>query len=109
MADGTALAGKVAIVTGSGKNIGKCIAEALVADGAAVVINGRSDRAIVENTANAISQAGGRAMPFIADISRPDAVGDLDGPCSVEIIRREDDGMLLAGSDPRRDGWALAW
>jgi gamma-glutamyltranspeptidase len=36
-------------------------------------------------------------------------VGDLEGPCSVEIIRREDDGMLLAGSDPRRDGWALAW
>jgi gamma-glutamyltranspeptidase len=42
-----------------------------------------------------------------------DTVGDLDGPCSVEIIRREPDGqgnmMLLAGSDPRRDGWALAW
>jgi gamma-glutamyltranspeptidase len=37
-----------------------------------------------------------------------DVVGDLEGPCSVEIIRREDD-MLLAGSDPRRDGWALAW
>ncbi len=36
-------------------------------------------------------------------------VGDLDGPCSVEIIRRSDGGMLLAGSDPRRDGWALAW
>jgi gamma-glutamyltranspeptidase/glutathione hydrolase len=36
-------------------------------------------------------------------------VGDLEGPCSVEIIRRTDDGMLLAGSDPRRDGWALAW
>ncbi len=40
-------------------------------------------------------------------------VGDLDGPCSVEIIRRDEDnqgdGMLLAGSDPRRDGWALAW
>jgi gamma-glutamyltranspeptidase len=39
-----------------------------------------------------------------------DTVGDLDGPCSVEIIRRDaDSGMLLAGSDPRRDGWALAW
>jgi gamma-glutamyltranspeptidase len=38
-----------------------------------------------------------------------DTVGDLEGPCSVEIIRREADGMLLAGSDPRRDGWALAW
>ena len=38
-----------------------------------------------------------------------DTVGDLEGPCSVEIIRRDEDGMLLAGSDPRRDGWALAW
>jgi gamma-glutamyltranspeptidase len=38
------------------------------------------------------------------------AVGDLDGPCSVEIIQRDPaSGMLLAGSDPRRDGWALAW
>jgi gamma-glutamyltranspeptidase / glutathione hydrolase len=37
-------------------------------------------------------------------------VGDLDGPCSVEIIRRHAaSGVLLAGSDPRRDGWALAW
>jgi gamma-glutamyltranspeptidase len=39
-----------------------------------------------------------------------DTVGDLDGPCSVEIIQRDAaSGMLLAGSDPRRDGWALAW
>jgi hypothetical protein len=39
-----------------------------------------------------------------------DTVGDLDGPCSVEIIRRDaETGMLSAGSDPRRDGWALAW
>ena len=39
-----------------------------------------------------------------------DTVGDLEGPCSVEIIRRDGaSGMLLAGSDPRRDGWALAW
>jgi len=37
-------------------------------------------------------------------------VGDLEGPCSVEIIRRDAaTGMLLAGSDPRRDGWAAAW
>ncbi len=39
-----------------------------------------------------------------------ETVGDLDGPCSVEIIRHDPaTGMLLAGSDPRRDGWALAW
>lgn len=37
-------------------------------------------------------------------------LGDLEGPCSIEIIRREPaTGMLSAGSDPRRDGWALAY
>jgi gamma-glutamyltranspeptidase len=37
-------------------------------------------------------------------------VGDLEGPCSIEIIRRDPThGMLMAGSDPRRDGWALAY
>jgi gamma-glutamyltranspeptidase/glutathione hydrolase len=41
---------------------------------------------------------------------RVKTVGDLDGPCSIEIIRREQaTGTLIAGSDPRRDGWALAW
>lgn len=37
-------------------------------------------------------------------------LGELDGPCSVEIILRDAaSGMLRAGSDPRRDGWALAY
>jgi gamma-glutamyltranspeptidase/glutathione hydrolase len=37
-------------------------------------------------------------------------LGELEGPCSVEVIRRDArSGMLLAGSDPRRDGWALAY
>ena len=74
MAEGQALAGKVAIITGSGKNIGKAIAMRLAADGAAVVINGRGDRAIVEETAQEIRSAGGRAMPYLADISKRDAV-----------------------------------
>ena len=36
-------------------------------------------------------------------------VGALDGPCSVEAIRILGNGVRMAGSDPRRDGWALAW
>jgi 3-oxoacyl-[acyl-carrier protein] reductase len=74
MAEGEALAGKVAIITGSGKNIGKAIAMRLAADGAAVVVNGRGDRAIVEETAQEIRGTGARAMPYLADISKPDAV-----------------------------------
>ena len=36
-------------------------------------------------------------------------VGDLEGPCSVEAIRLLDNGVRMAASDPRRDGWAGAW
>jgi gamma-glutamyltranspeptidase len=36
-------------------------------------------------------------------------VGDLEGPCSVEAIRVLENGMRMAASDPRRDGWAGAW
>ena len=36
-------------------------------------------------------------------------VGDLEGPCSVEAIRILANGVRMAGSDPRRDGWALAY
>jgi 3-oxoacyl-[acyl-carrier protein] reductase len=91
MADGTALAGKVAIVTGAGKNIGKAIALVLAADGAAVVVNGRGDRAIVEATAGEIRAAGGRAMPYIADISQPDAVAAM-----VEAVVKEFGGIDIA-------------
>lgn len=35
-------------------------------------------------------------------------VPGLEGPCSLEIIRILPDGTKLAGSDPRRDGWAAA-
>ncbi len=40
---------------------------------------------------------------------RLDRVGPLEGPCSVQAIRLAENGMRIAGSDPRRDGWAAAW
>lgn len=36
-------------------------------------------------------------------------VGDLEGACSVAAIRVLDNGVRMAGSDPRRDGWAAAY
>jgi gamma-glutamyltranspeptidase/glutathione hydrolase len=36
-------------------------------------------------------------------------VGPLEGPCSVQAIRLMPNGVRVAGSDPRRDGWAAAF
>jgi 3-oxoacyl-[acyl-carrier protein] reductase len=91
MAEEKALAGKVAIITGSGKNIGKAIAHRLAADGAAIVVNGRGDRPIVEGTAKEIRDAGGRAMPYLADVSKPDQVAAM-----VEIAVKEFGGVDIA-------------
>ena len=55
-----ALDGKVAIVTGAGQGVGRCHAEFLASEGAAVVINDITDRA--EIVAAAIVAAGGRAV-----------------------------------------------
>jgi 3-oxoacyl-[acyl-carrier protein] reductase len=91
LAEDQALAGKVAIVTGSGKNIGKAIAQALARDGAAVVVNGRSDRAIIEETASEIRAAGGRALPYMADVSQPEAVAAM-----VDTAVKEFGGVDIA-------------
>jgi 3-oxoacyl-[acyl-carrier protein] reductase len=66
-------AGKVALVTGSGKNIGRTIALDLVARGASLVINGRGDRSAVDGVVAEINAAGGQAIGCMADVSDPDA------------------------------------
>jgi len=91
MADAKPLEGKVAIVTGAGKNIGRAIAETLSEAGAAIVVNGRGDRAIVEETAKELRAAGGKAMPFLADVSKPDAVAAM-----VEAAVKEFGGIDIA-------------
>jgi 3-oxoacyl-[acyl-carrier protein] reductase len=65
------LQGKVALVTGAGKNIGRCIALTLAADGATVLVNGRSDRAAVEEVVAEIEKGGGKAAPAMGDVSDP--------------------------------------
>lgn len=72
-----ALDGKVALVTGAGRNIGRTVALALARDGAAVVVNGRSDRAAVDAVVAEIRAAGGRATAWIADVSDEDAVAAM--------------------------------
>jgi 3-oxoacyl-[acyl-carrier protein] reductase len=66
-----ALHGKVALVTGAGRNIGRGIALALARDGAAIVVNGRADKAAVDAVVGEIEAAGGRAMAAMGDVSDP--------------------------------------
>src|SRR5688572_27982806 len=68
------LAGKVAIVTGAGRNIGRAIALALAKGGAAVVVNARSNRAEAESVAKEIEAAGGKALVHISDVADANAV-----------------------------------
>jgi 3-oxoacyl-[acyl-carrier protein] reductase len=71
------LTGKVALVTGAGRNIGRAIALALAEDGAAVVVNGRADTAALDAVAAEIEAAGGRALAVRADVARPDEVARM--------------------------------
>src|SRR3984893_18615948 len=68
------LKGRVAIVTGAGRNIGRAIALALASGGAAVVVNARANRAEADAVAREIEGAGGRAVPILADVSDAAAV-----------------------------------
>jgi len=68
------LQGKVAFVSGAGKNIGRCIALTLAHDGAAVIVNGRSDKAAVDAVVGEIVAGGGKAIAAMGDVSDP-AVG----------------------------------
>src|SRR5205814_5430943 len=71
MTPGDELAGKVALVTGGARNIGRAICRSLAAGGAAVMVNARTSRAQAEETVALIEQAGGKAGVHIADVTDP--------------------------------------
>ncbi len=77
IAPGAELAGKVALVTGAARNIGRAIARALAAGGAAVMVNARTSRAEAEKTVAMIEAEGGKARLHIADVTDPAAVAEM--------------------------------
>jgi 3-oxoacyl-[acyl-carrier protein] reductase len=71
MSDNKELAGKVAIVTGAGRNIGRAIALQLAQAGAAVVVNARANQAEADAVVHEIEAAGGKALAVIGDVGDP--------------------------------------
>ncbi len=71
------LTGKVAVVTGAGRGIGRAVATRLGAEGAAVAVNYRADRPSAESLVAELTDQGCRAMAFQADVTEPDQIGRL--------------------------------
>ena len=76
---GTALRGKVAVVTGAGRGIGRAYAHALSAEGASVVVNDLRDvdESPADDVVNEIKEAGGEA------VASYESVADFDGARSI--------------------------
>ena len=94
------LSGRVALVTGAGRNIGRAIALALAEGGATVVVNARSNRAEADAVVREIEAKGGHALARLADVADGAAVermvataverfGRLDILVNNAALRRE--------------------
>jgi NAD(P)-dependent dehydrogenase (short-subunit alcohol dehydrogenase family) len=81
------LEGKVALVTGGAKRIGRSIAEKLSALGAAVIVNYQNSKTEAEELVGSMQAAGGRAMAWQADVSRRDQVTHMFEAVSREFGR----------------------
>lgn len=68
------LEGQFAIVTGGAKNIGRAVCLDLAAGGAAVCVNALTSKQEAEAVAKEITDAGGKAIAFIGDVSDPETV-----------------------------------
>jgi len=77
MSDSNELAGKVAVVTGAGRNIGRAIALALAQAGSAVVVNVRSNITEAQRVVGEIESAGGRALAHVGDVADAETAGAM--------------------------------
>ncbi len=94
------LAGHVAVVTGSARNIGRAIALGLASGGAAVMVNARRSTREAEAVAEEIRQKGGRAAVAMADVGDPAAAAGLIR-AAVEQFGRLD--ILVNNASVRRE------
>lgn len=73
----TSLAGRIALVTGASRGIGRAIALAIARKGAHVVVHYRGEAEKAEETVRAVQALGVDAFPIQADLGRPDGASQL--------------------------------
>ena len=68
---------KVALITGSGRNIGRATALKFAEEGADIIVNARSNREEAESVAEEVRALGRRALPILADVSNKEQVDSM--------------------------------
>jgi 3-oxoacyl-[acyl-carrier protein] reductase len=81
------LSGRVALVTGAGRNIGRATAKALAAGGATVIVNVRSNTSEAEQVVREIERDGGKAIAAVADVADEQAITALVGEAAKQLGR----------------------
>jgi 3-oxoacyl-[acyl-carrier protein] reductase len=85
------LAGKIALVTGASRGIGRSIAESLAGDGALVAIHYGKNKASADEVVAKIKAAGGDAFAIGADLSKKGAAQALFAAFDQEVAARTGD------------------
>jgi NAD(P)-dependent dehydrogenase (short-subunit alcohol dehydrogenase family) len=93
------LRGKVAVVTGASRGIGRAIAQSLQNEGCAVALCGR-DAGRLDAAVNDLSRDGGRVLGMVADVTSADAVDSFVAK-AVEAFGRIDILVNNAGTHIR--------
>jgi 3-oxoacyl-[acyl-carrier protein] reductase len=81
------LDGKVALVTGSGRNIGRTTVLKLAAEGAHVVVNSRTNQAEADAVAREAQARGVKALSIVADVGKKDQVEAMASKALSEFGR----------------------